>query len=138
MNDHRTRLTAAGLDRARSIDDARRIVATLRERPIDVVDGPLGEGISGMWLSMPDGEKIIVNSEATLSERHRHHIIAHELVHILDACDDPDAPPPGPQRRNRYEDPVEHRAESIASELMMSIEATGGVAHRLAGMERYR
>ncbi|MEK8229112.1 hypothetical protein NKG05_29045 [Oerskovia sp. M15] len=82
---------SAGLDRARTIDDARSIVAALRERPIDVVDGPLGEGVSGMWLSMPDGEKIIVNSEATLSERHRHHIIAHELVHILDACDDPTA-----------------------------------------------
>lgn len=138
MTEHRAWLTSAGLDRARSIDEARGIVATRRGRPVDVVDGPLGEGVSGMWLSMPDGEKVIVSSEAALSPRHRQHIIANELVHILDACDDPTAPPPGPQRRNRYEDPVEHRAEALASELMMSIEATGGVAHRLAGMERYR
>lgn len=138
MSDHRAWLTSAGLDRARSIDEACRIVATRRGRPVDVVDGPLGEGVSGMWLSLPDAEKIIVSSEAALSASHRQHIIAHELVHILDACDDPEAPPPGPQRRNRYEDPIEHRAEALASELMMSVEATRGVAHRLAGLERYR
>jgi len=138
VTDHRAWLANAGLDRARSIDEAREIVASRRGRPVDVIDGPLGEGVSGMWLSLPEAETILVSSEAALSARHRRHIIAHELVHILDACDDPTAPPPGPQRRNRYEDPVEHRAESLASELMMSIEATGGVAHRLAGMERYR
>jgi hypothetical protein len=138
MTDHRAWLAAAGLDRARSIDEAIAIVARRRGRPIDIVDGALGEGVSGMWLSLPGAEKIVVSPQAVLSARHRRHVIAHELVHVLDACANPAAAPTGPQRRNRYEDPVEHRAEALASELMMSIEATGGVAHRIAGMERYR
>ncbi|MHA7132858.1 ImmA/IrrE family metallo-endopeptidase [Oerskovia turbata] len=138
MIGHRAWLTSAGLDRARSIDEARAIVAARRGKPVDVVDGPLGEGVSGMWISLPDGEKIIVNSEAALSARHRRHIIAHELVHILDACEGLTAGSPHSHLRKGYDDPVEHRAESLASELMMSIEATGGVAHRLMGLERYR
>ena len=138
MTDHRAWLASAGLDRASTIDEAREIVAGLRGRPVDVVDAPLGEGVSGLWLSRPDAETIVVSPQAALSAHHRRHIIAHELVHILDACADPSAPAPGPEWRNRYEDPVEHRAELLASELMMSIEATGGVGHRLAGMERYR
>jgi hypothetical protein len=138
VTDHRAWLATSGLDRARSIDEAVAIVARRRGRPIHVVDGALGEGVSGMWLSLPEGEKIVVSPQAVLSPRHRQHVIAHELVHVLDACADPSTAHPVAQQRNRYDDPVEHRAEALASELMMSIEATGGVAHRLAGLERYR
>ncbi|WP_460702922.1 ImmA/IrrE family metallo-endopeptidase [Myceligenerans halotolerans] len=129
----RATLVAHGLDRARSLDEAIDIVKRLRARTIEVVDQPLGEGLSGMWLGFPGCDRIIVNSESALSPRHREFIVAHELMHILEAVNDP-SQERNSATRSGYDDPTEHRVESLACALMMSIQASGGVADRLTAM----
>lgn len=126
-------LVAYGLDRARSLDEAIHIVKGLRAHRIEVVDEPLGEGLSGMWLGFPGCDRIIVNSERALSSRHRDFIVAHELMHILEAVDDA-SQERNSANRTAYDDPTEHRVESLAATLMMSIQSGGGVAARLTAM----
>ena len=126
-------LVASGLDTARSLDEAIHIVRDLRAHRIEVVDEPLGEGLSGMWLGFPGCDRIIVNSESALSPRHREFIVAHELMHILEAVDDP-SQERSSANRTGYDDPTEHRVESLACTLMMSIQSGGGVAARLTAM----
>jgi len=130
-------LRAAGLDRARSIDEACRIVAAVRGRPLEVVEGDLGPGVTGVWLAFPERDLVLVDARQTLPGQHRDHVVAHELVHVLEA-----AHAVGPERagacRDGYEDPDEVRVERLASELMISIASHGSSAVRLTSLELYR
>ncbi|GAB3161682.1 hypothetical protein GCM10027059_12480 [Myceligenerans halotolerans] len=130
--DH-ARLVEAGLDRARSLEEAIDIVSRLRGRTIEIHDKPLGDGPSGMWFGFPGRDWIVVNSESALSPAHRDLIVAHELMHILEAVTDP-SQERTQANRTAYDDPTEHRVESLASLLIMSIQAGGGVAARLTAM----
>lgn len=129
-------LARFGLDRARTLDDAISVIKRLRSRDLEIVDRPLGNGITGLWFATDGRDQIVVNPDAAFTPDHRGHIIAHELMHILDAVEDP-SQERNSAMRTRYDDPVEHRAESLACALMVSIHSAGGVGARLSAMGRY-
>jgi len=129
-------LRGAGLDRARSIEEACRLVAAVRGRPLEVVEGDLGPGVTGLWLAFPDRDLVLVDARQTLPGQHRDHVVAHELVHVLDAA--ASGPPPAGACRDGYDDPAERRVERLASELMISIASHGSSASRLTSLELYR
>lgn len=57
-------------------------VGASRGRPITVMEYPLGAAAaSGLWLSTPDTDYLVVSSGAALSRRTA--IICHELAHML-------------------------------------------------------
>jgi hypothetical protein len=128
---------ATGLDRVRSLDDALRVVERLRGRPLSVHEADLGAGLSGLWLGCPEGDRIIVNSREALSPRHRDHIVAHELMHVVEAAVAPECEQDG-ARLDGYDDATERRVERLAGELMIAIESSGCGAARLIAVERYR
>lgn len=155
-------LARAGLDTARSLEEAIEIVQGLRARPILIDEHELGEGISGLWLATPVNDHIIVNPRAVLFHEHRQIVVAHELMHILEAVEEPDQDEPHTHpsaasgtlsdpgaagvpsvdgvafgARTRYDDPTERRVESLACALMMLIRARGGVAARLTAMAMF-
>ncbi|MFE7508218.1 hypothetical protein [Promicromonospora sp. NPDC057488] len=125
------------LDRVRSIEEACDVVQALRQRPLTVVDEDLGPGLSGMWLGYPNHDRIIVNTVHTVTRLHRAHIIAHELMHIVEALDDP-AHERNEGRRDGYDDATEQRVEAAASRLMISLASVGGTGDRLTALELYR
>ncbi|NDO89130.1 hypothetical protein [Cellulosimicrobium composti] len=129
-------LRGAGLDRARSIEEACRLVAAVRGRPLEVVEGDLGPGVTGLWLAFPDRDLVLVDARQTLPGQHRDHVVAHELVHVLDAA--ASCSPPAGACRDGYDDPAERRVERLASELMISIASHGSSASRLTSLELYR
>ena len=126
-----------GLARVRSVEEACQIVQRLRQRPLTVVDEDLGPGLSGMWLGYPNHDRIIVNAVHAVTELHRDHIIAHELIHIVEALDDPEHER-NEGRRGGYDDPTERRVEALASQLMISLAAVGSAGDRLTALEMYR
>ncbi|QJW36895.1 hypothetical protein [Cellulosimicrobium protaetiae] len=130
-------LRAAGLDRARSIEEACRLVAAVRGRPLEVVEGDLGPGVSGLWLAFPERDLVLVDARQTLPGQHRDHVVAHELVHVLEAVGATTAAPVG-ACRDGHRDPGELRVERLASELMISIASHGSSATRLTSLELYR
>ncbi|MHA7134149.1 hypothetical protein [Oerskovia turbata] len=130
-------LRAAGLHRARSLDEACRVVERSRRRPLRVTDAALGPGLFGMWLGFVDHDRIVVNSQQSLSAHHRRHIIAHELMHVLEAVAAPEHER-DEARRDGYDDPTERRVEQMASELMISIASLGSSGDRLMAAEMYR
>lgn len=125
------------LDRVRSIEEACEVVQGLRQRPLTVVDEDLGPGLSGMWLGYPNHDRIIVNTVHTITELHRAHIIAHELMHIMEALDSPEHER-NEARRDGYDDATEQRVEAAASRLMISLASVGGTGDRLTAIELYR
>ncbi|WP_175008614.1 hypothetical protein [Cellulosimicrobium sp. TH-20] len=130
-------LRAAGLDRARSIDEACRLVAATRGKPLEVVEGDLGPGVTGLWLAFPERDLVLVDARQTLPGPHRDHVVAHELVHVLEST----RPGPAPSAagcRDEHDDPAEQRVERLASELMISIASHGSSAARLTSLELYR
>ena len=132
-------LRAAGLDRARSIEEACRLVAAARGKPLEVVEGDLGPGVTGLWLAFPERDLGLVDARQTLPGPHRDHVVAHELVHVLDAIRPGPAPGPVPTGcRDVHDDPAEQRVERLASELMISIASHGSSAARLTSLELYR
>ncbi|WP_264030394.1 hypothetical protein [Cellulosimicrobium sp. SH8] len=130
-------LRSAGLDRARSVEEACRLVAAVRGRPLEVVEGDLGPGVTGLWLAFPERDLVLVDARQTLAGPHRDHVVAHELVHVLDAAATAGAPRVG-ACRDGYDDPDELRVERLASELMISIASHGSSATRLTSLELYR
>lgn len=132
-------LRAAGLDRARSIEEACRLVAAARGKPLEVVEGDLGPGVTGLWLAFPERDLVLVYARQTLPGPHRDHVVAHELVHVLDSIRPGPAPGPVPAGcRDEHDDPAEQRVERLASELMISIASHGSSAARLTSLELYR
>ncbi|MEU4364635.1 hypothetical protein [Promicromonospora sp. NPDC023987] len=125
------------LDRVRSLEEACDVVQSLRQRPLTVVDDNLGAGLSGMWLGYPNHDRIIVNTVHAITELHRAHIVAHELIHIVEALDNPEHER-DEGRRDGYDDPTEQRVEAAASRLMISLAAVGGTSDRLTALELYR
>ncbi|WP_265521033.1 recombinase family protein, partial [Oerskovia flava] len=66
------------------------------------------------------------------------HIVAHELMHILEAVYDP-AQERTTASRTSYDDPTERRVELVASELMILISGrSGGIGTSLGSLEEYR
>lgn len=125
------------LDRVRSIEEACDVVQGLRQRTLTVVDEDLGPGLSGMWLGYPNHDRIIVNTVHAITELHRAHIIAHELIHIVEALDNPEHER-NEEHRDGYDDPTERRVEAAASRLMISLASVGGTGDRLTALELYR
>ncbi|MBL0886728.1 hypothetical protein [Myceligenerans indicum] len=126
-----------GLDQVGSLDEACARVQELRGRPLSVVDGDLGPGLSGMWLGYGNRDRIVVSSVHAMTRLHRQHILAHELMHIVEALDDP-AQERHEGRREGYDDPTEQRVELLASHLMMALARVGGAGDRLIALETYR
>jgi len=70
------------LPEAASLDALVRHIAHVRQRPIELVPVALGTSMpSGLWLALGDTD--IVVYDAATAPRHRDHIIAHEVSHIL-------------------------------------------------------
>ena len=125
------------LDRVRSLEEACHVVQSLRQRPLTVVDEDLGPGLSGMWLGYPNHDRIIVNTVHAVTQFHRAHIIAHELIHIVEALDNSEHER-NQERRDGYGDATERRVEAAASRLMISLASVGGTGDRLTALELYR
>ncbi|BDZ41836.1 hypothetical protein GCM10025865_11350 [Paraoerskovia sediminicola] len=127
---YRDVLAAHGLDRVPSLDAAIEVVAGLRGRPVEVGAADLGDSVWGMWLGLPESDQIVVNTSSIVSDRHREHVVAHELMHVLDAHIDPERAGTCAMRTH-FDDPTERRVEVLASELMLVISAHRGLRGRL-------
>lgn len=90
-----------------------------------------------MWLGYANHDRIVVNAVHAITEFHRQHIVAHELMHIVEALDDPEQER-HEGRREGYDDPTELRVETMASQLMLSLASVGSAGDRLTALEWYR
>lgn len=86
-----------------------------------------------MWIGYPHCDRIIVNAELATGTAHREHIIAHELMHMLEAYIDPECKG-GSACRTQFDDPTERRVEELASHLMLGIRRARGLGGRLDAM----
>lgn len=126
-------LASYGLDKVASLDAAIGVVEKLRGRECRIEDWPLGRGLWGMWIGYPHCDRIIVNADLATSRLHREHIIAHELMHVLDAYRDP-VNGGFCACRTQFDNPVERRVEEMASHLMLGIRQSRGLGGRVDAM----
>ncbi|WP_344098862.1 hypothetical protein [Myceligenerans crystallogenes] len=111
------------------------MVERLTRRTLKIVEADLAPGLSGIWMRLERNDYIVVNNVHAITELHRRHIIAHELMHVVSAFEDP---PRSPGITSCGDAATEQRVEALACELMIGLASVGGVGARLTAMEMYR